>query len=50
MDVNLDECFLGIAGGFVVLWTKELGQKTLLVLNTTDLSDVGVWVDSNEGM
>ena len=50
MDVNLDVCFVGISAGFVVLWTKELGQRTLLIMNTTDLSDVGVWVDSHEGM
>ena len=50
LDVNLDACFVGVAGGLVVLWTQELGQKTLLVLDKSDLSDAGVWVDSHDGM
>lgn len=44
-----DVCFVGESGGFVVIWTRELGQK-LLVIDKTDLSNVGVWEDSSSGM
>lgn len=50
LEINLEDvCFVGESGGFVTIWTRDLGQK-ILVIDKTDLSNVGVWEDSNTGI